>query len=65
MPEDKLESRPDRKNLETFLAHGKRVSYGTSVVIITWHEGYMAKWETKEVREGHQAPLEKGNGGNT
>lgn len=60
-----MENRPDRENLKTFLAHGKRVNFGKSYIEVTWHEGWIAKWRVTKTEEGNQAPLEKeGKGGN-
>ncbi len=52
-------TRPDQENIDTLLAHGKRVSYGTSWGELTWHKGLLVKWKVTKVEEGHQSPLKK------
>ena len=54
-----MPDRPDQKNLDRLLAHGKdRVRFGTSLVRITWRDGWLAGFEVEEVKEGSKAPLE-------
>ena len=54
-----MTKRPDQKNLDRLLAHGKdRVRYGVSLVRITWVDGWISGYVVDKIEEGSKAPLE-------
>jgi len=53
-----MPKRPDQKNLDWLFEHGKKIRYGTSLILITWKDGWIASLEVENIREVSKAPLE-------
>ena len=52
-------ARPDQKNLDRLLAHGKdKHGYSTSLIRITWRDGWIAGFEVEENKEYSKHALE-------